>query len=79
VNLKSGDWTGDFDNIKCYDQLKVNAVLHWIDGKTHLGTGKAVVPKIFGMKPDWAYGGRHLSLVAAPGHEYPRCSHLARE
>ena len=49
VNLNSGDWTGDFDNIKCYDQLKVNAVLNWIDGKTHLGTGTAVVPKVFGM------------------------------
>jgi hypothetical protein len=45
----SGDWTGDFDNIKCYDQLKVNAVLNWIDGKTHLGTDSAVVPNIFGM------------------------------
>ena len=44
-----GDWTGDFDNIKCYDQLKVNAVLNWIDGKTHLGAASAVVPKIFGM------------------------------
>jgi hypothetical protein len=49
VNLNGGDWTTDFDNIKCYDQLKVNAVLNWIDGKTHLGTGTAVVPKIFGM------------------------------
>jgi Type I phosphodiesterase / nucleotide pyrophosphatase len=49
VNLNVGDWTSDFDDIKCYDQLKVNAVLNWIDGKTHLGTGTAVVPKIFGM------------------------------
>jgi hypothetical protein len=48
-NNNGGDWTGDFDNIKCYDQLKVNAVLNWIDGKTHLGNASAVVPKIFGM------------------------------
>jgi hypothetical protein len=48
-NNNGGDWTGDFDNIKCYDQLKVNAVLNWIGGKTHLGTASAVVPKIFGM------------------------------
>jgi hypothetical protein len=48
-NNNGGDWTGDFDNIKCYDQLKVNAVLNWIGGKTHLGTSSAVVPKIFGM------------------------------
>jgi hypothetical protein len=43
------DWTTDFDAIKCYDQLKVNAILNEINGKTHLGTGKAPVPTIFGM------------------------------
>ena len=44
-----GDWTGDFDNIKCYDQLKVNAVLNWIQGKAHLGGSSGHVPEIFGM------------------------------
>jgi hypothetical protein len=48
-NANGGDWTTDFDNIKCYDQLKVNAVLNWIQGKTHLGAGKGRVPEIFGM------------------------------
>ncbi len=48
-NDNGGDWTGDFDNIKCYDQLKVNAVLNWIDGKTHMGTANAKVPNVFGM------------------------------
>jgi len=43
------DWTTDFDAIKCNDQLKVNAVLNQIHGKTHLGTSKAPVPAIFGM------------------------------
>jgi len=43
------DWTTDFDAIKCNDQLKVNAVLNQIHGKTHLGTSKAPVPVIFGM------------------------------
>jgi hypothetical protein len=43
------DWTTDFDAIKCYDQLKVNAVLNQIHGRTHLGTSKAPVPVIFGM------------------------------
>src|SRR6202162_1321982 len=42
------DWTTDFDAIKCYDQLKVNAILNEINGKTHLGTAKAPVPTIFG-------------------------------
>ncbi len=44
-----GAWTDSFQNIKCYDQLKVNAVVNWIDGKTHLGTSNAPVPNIFGM------------------------------
>ncbi len=43
------DWTTDFDAIKCNDQLKVNAVLNQIHGRTHLGTGSAPVPVIFGM------------------------------
>ncbi len=44
-----GDWTTDFDDIKCNDQLKVNAVLNWIDGKSHLGDPAGKVPAIFGM------------------------------
>ncbi|HEV2442502.1 MAG TPA: alkaline phosphatase family protein [Steroidobacteraceae bacterium] len=48
-NNNGGDYTTDFDDIKCYDQLKVNAVLHWINGQNHLGTASAKVPNIFGM------------------------------
>jgi hypothetical protein len=44
-----GAWTDSFQNVRCYDQLKVNAVLNWIDGKTHLGDQQAKVPTIFGM------------------------------
>jgi hypothetical protein len=42
-------WTNSFQNIQCYDTLKVNAVLNWIDGKDHLGTRQTRVPTIFGM------------------------------
>jgi len=43
-------WTNSFQNIQCYDTLKVNAILNWIDGKTHLGTRKLKdTPTIFGM------------------------------
>ena len=42
-------WTNSFQNIQCYDQLKVNAVLNWIDGKDHLGKNTTKVPNIFGM------------------------------
>jgi Type I phosphodiesterase / nucleotide pyrophosphatase len=43
------DWTTDFQAIQCYDQLKVNAVLNWIHGKSHLGDNNIPVPAIFGM------------------------------
>jgi predicted AlkP superfamily pyrophosphatase or phosphodiesterase len=42
-------WTNSFQNIQCYDTLKVNAILNWIDGKDHLGTKTTKVPTIFGM------------------------------
>jgi len=42
-------WTNSFENIQCYDTLKVNAVLNWIDGKNHLGTTTTKVPTVFGM------------------------------
>jgi hypothetical protein len=42
-------WTNSFQNIQCYDTLKVNAILNEIDGKNHLGTRRTEVPTIFGM------------------------------
>jgi hypothetical protein len=42
-------WTNSFENIQCYDTLKVNAILNEIDGKNHLGTKQTQVPTIFGM------------------------------
>lgn len=41
-------WTNSFQNIQCYDTLKVNAILNEIQGKTHDGAA-AKVPTIFGM------------------------------
>jgi len=42
-------WTNSFQNIQCYDTLKVTAVLNEIDGKNHLGTKRTEVPTIMGM------------------------------
>ena len=44
-------WTNSFENIQCYDTLKVDAVLNWIDGKNRLGvkTATSKVPTVFGM------------------------------
>jgi len=44
-----GAYTDSFQNIQCYDTLKVNAILNQIDGKTHNGKANAPVPVVFGM------------------------------
>lgn len=36
-------WTNSFQNIQCYDTLKVNAILNEIDGRNDLGTSKTQV------------------------------------
>jgi hypothetical protein len=64
------DWTTDFQAIQCYDQLKVNAVVNWINGKNHLGTSNAQVPNIFGMNFQAVSVGQKLvqnqSVASAP-------------
>jgi type I phosphodiesterase/nucleotide pyrophosphatase len=44
-----GSWTDSFQNIQCYDTLKVQAILNEIDGFNHSRTYKTQVPTIFGM------------------------------
>jgi hypothetical protein len=47
---QTGSWTDSFQNIQCYDTLKVNAIINQIDGKKSDGTTPTVpVPNIFGM------------------------------
>jgi hypothetical protein len=45
----SNAWTDSFQNIQCYDQLKANAIINQINGKTHNGSRRAPVPNLFGM------------------------------
>ena len=42
-------WTDDFLATRCYDTLKVHAILNEISGRTHDGKSGAPVPNIFGM------------------------------
>ena len=53
-------WTNSFQNIQCYDTLKVDAILNEIDGRNHLGTRKTQVPTIFGMNFQAASVGQKL-------------------
>jgi hypothetical protein len=45
----SNAWTDSFQNIRCYDSLKVQAILNEINGRTHNGAGAAPTPTLFGM------------------------------
>ncbi len=42
-------WTDSFQNIHCYDTLKVQAVVNWINGKHYDGTGSIPTPTLLGM------------------------------
>jgi len=53
-------WTNSFDNIQCYDALKVHALLNEIAGKTHDGA-PASVPVLFGMNFQAVYIGESVS------------------
>lgn len=49
ATASSDDWTTSFQNIQCYDSLKVQAIINQINGKTHDGSSPAPVPSVFGM------------------------------
>jgi Type I phosphodiesterase / nucleotide pyrophosphatase len=69
-NADLTSWTNSFANIQCYDQIKVNALLNEIAGKTHLGA-PAVVPAIFGMNFQSVYIGESIyePTVANGGYQ----------
>ncbi len=45
----SSAYTDSFANIKCYDSLKVQAIVNEIDSKDHSGVARTRVPNLFGM------------------------------
>jgi hypothetical protein len=53
-------WNGSFENIQCYDSLRVNALLRQIAGKTHSGAA-ATVPVLFGMNFQSVYIGQSVA------------------
>ncbi len=54
------NWISSFENIQCFDQLRVNAVLNQIAGKTHTGAA-APVPNVFGMDFQAVFVGQALA------------------
>jgi hypothetical protein len=67
---QTGSWTDSFQNIQCYDTLKVQAILHEIDGQTHDGKSSAKVPNLLGMNFQAVSVGQKLieKNVATGGH-----------
>src|ERR1700678_4335743 len=63
-------WNASFENIQCYDAIKVYALLNQIAGKTHSGA-PAVVPAVFGMNFQSVYVGESVyeAGVAAGGYK----------
>jgi Type I phosphodiesterase / nucleotide pyrophosphatase len=63
-------WNASFENIQCYDAIKVYALLNQIAGKTHSGA-PAVVPAVFGMNFQSVYVGQSTNEagVAAGGYK----------
>src|SRR5579863_710249 len=63
-------WNASFENIQCYDAIKVYALLNEIAGKTHSGK-PAQVPAVFGMNFQSVYVGESVNEagVAAGGYK----------
>jgi hypothetical protein len=63
-------WNSSFENIQCYDALRVNALLNQVAGKTHNGKA-AHVPAVFGMNFQSVYFGQSLNEpgVGAGGYQ----------
>ncbi len=66
----SSAWNASFENIQCYDAIKVHALMNQIAGKTHSGA-PAVVPSVFGMNFQSVYVGQSVNEagVAAGGYQ----------
>jgi hypothetical protein len=66
----AGAWNASFENIQCYDAIKVYGLLNQIAGKTHSGAS-AVVPAVFGMNFQSVYVGQSTNEtgVAVGGYQ----------
>jgi hypothetical protein len=63
-------WNASFENIQCYDAIKVYALINEIGGRTHLGA-PAQIPAVFGMNFQSVYVGESVNEagVATGGYK----------
>ncbi len=64
VDPNKDDYTTSFENIKCYDSLKVRAIINQIEGKTHDGSTSAPIPTVFGMNFQAVSVGQKLNQLS---------------
>jgi Type I phosphodiesterase / nucleotide pyrophosphatase len=71
----ASSWNASFEDIQCYDALRVNALLNEIAGKTH-GGSPAVTPAIMGMNFQSVYTGESVSEPGAGTGGYQNAAGL---
>ena len=62
-------WTNSFDDIKCYDQLHVAAVINQIDGYNHDRSRRVGVPTLFGTNFQAVSVGEKLAVDPVSGQK----------
>jgi hypothetical protein len=62
-------WTNSFDDIKCYDEIHVQAVINQIDGYNHDRTAKVGVPTLFGTNFQSVSVGEKLAVDPVTGQK----------
>jgi len=68
-------WNSSFANIRCYDALKVQALLNQIAGRTHSGAA-AMRPAVFGMNFQAVYVGESVSEAGVANGGYQNAAAL---
>jgi hypothetical protein len=68
-------WNASFENIQCYDALKVTALIREIGGKTHSGA-PAKTPAVFGMNFQSVYIGQSVFEPNVGGGGYVNAAAL---
>jgi arylsulfatase A-like enzyme len=68
-------WNSSFENIQCYDAIKVYALLNQIAGKTHSGA-PATVPAVFGMNFQSVYVGESVNETGVASGGYKNAAAL---
>jgi Type I phosphodiesterase / nucleotide pyrophosphatase len=74
----ASSWNASFEDIQCYDALRVDALLNEIAGKTHKGS-PAVTPAIMGMNFQSVYTGESVNEPGVGTGGYQNAAGLPSE